>query len=194
MNQQQFNHGFDAPTYVEKLRNYRSFVRKLMEEAQANTDHVARLRSGLESYRNPVRATLMTEDWCGDSACNIPVLHDLLSQAGVELRILRGSEHPDLEKGYNDEGTDHIPVVSFWDAEWNEITRWVEAPAAVAEKKSAWEQEHPEFAELYQKQDEDREAAKQFGRLYRQLLEEMADWYRNGMWDETTREIVESLE
>ena len=47
--------------------------------------------------------------------------------------------------------------------------------------------------ELYAKRETDKEAGKRFATMYRQLLEEMADWYRNGMWKETTREILELL-
>ena len=47
--------------------------------------------------------------------------------------------------------------------------------------------------ELYAKRESDRDAAKQFASLYREFMEEMAKWYRDGMWEETQREVVDLL-
>ncbi|MFW6223864.1 MAG: hypothetical protein ACOC4A_03145, partial [Spirochaetota bacterium] len=82
----------------------------------------------------------------------------------------------------------------LWDGSGRELARWIEAPAVVDRKKAEWKKEHPEFTELYDKQKTDREAAQKFGTLYRQFIEEMAEWYMAGDWDETTREIVEQLQ
>jgi thioredoxin family protein len=184
--------GFNAETYVGSLRNYRSFVRTLMGEARANAEHVAALAAAVAGAPGPVTATLMTEDWCGDAACNLPILASLLGGAGIDLRIVRGSEQPSINDYYNNLGVDHIPVLSIWDGEFNELVRWIEAPAAMTLKKDVWKAERPEFMELYRKQKEDKEAAKKFAGLYRGFMDEMKEWYKTGMWDETTREIAEA--
>ena len=44
--------------------------------------------------------------------------------------------------------------------------------------------------ELYPLKANTPEAEKEFARLYRTFLEDMAVWYREGMWDETVKEIV----
>lgn len=194
MDTQTFEQGYDTETYVANLRNYRTFVKRLMGEASANDDHVTALKDATEGANAPVRATMMTEDWCGDSACNTPVLADLFSRAGIEFRVFRGSEQADLKEKYNSEGATHIPVVSLWDGSGRELVRWIEAPAAVGSKKTEWKAQHPEFTDLYEKQKTDKDAAKKFGTLYRQFIEEMAEWYKAGDWDETTREIVEQLQ
>ncbi|MFO8063186.1 MAG: thioredoxin family protein [Spirochaetota bacterium] len=191
MDVEQFNRGYDIETYVENLRNYRSFVKRLMGEAKADSTHVSQLKQAIADHPQPVRATMTTEDWCGDSACNGPILSDLFNRAGIDFRVFRGSEETELKDMYESQGADHIPVVSIWDGSGNELARWIEAPQAVSEKKSAWKQEHPEFEELYKKQKTDKEAAKQFASLYRTFIEEMGAWYKSGMWSETTSEIVE---
>ncbi|MFP3959001.1 MAG: thioredoxin family protein [Spirochaetaceae bacterium] len=194
MTEKIFEQGYTTETYLKNLRNYRAFVRRLTDTARASDGHVEKLERLRAMHPQPLRATMMSEDWCGDSACNLPVLADFFHRAGIELRILRGSEHPKVRQAYEREGADHIPVVSLWDGSWNELLRWIEAPQAVAEKKDAWKSEHPEFGELYSKQKTDRSAAKEFAALYRRFLEAMADWYRSGLWEETTREIIELLE
>lgn len=187
-----YEKGLDADEYLTNLKNYKSLVRSLIEAAEPDPEHVSRLSKLLNS--GSVRATAMTEDWSGDSACNLPVLTKLLSAIGVPFRILIGSEHPDLRAYYHEKGVNHIPVISFWDEEGNEIGRWVEQPAAVSPRKDAWKAERPEFMELYRRRETDKEAGRKFATMYRQLLEEMATWYRSGLWKETTREIVEILE
>ena len=194
MTAERFSRGYDPENYVSNLRNYRSFVKGLMPEAEAANAHVERLQKAIANLTGPVRATMMTEDWCGDSACNTPVLTDLFSRAGIEFRVFRGSEETDLKEKYESEGADHIPVVSLWDGNAEELLRWIEAPEAVQKKKDRWKAERPEFMELYKKQKSDAAAAKQFASLYKEFLETMATWYKEGDWAETTREIVEAAE
>ena len=193
MNTKIFEAGLSVESYVGVLRNYRSFVRTLMGEATANAEHVAALRAAVTDAAPPVIATLMTEDWCGDAACNLPILASLFDGAGIELRVVRGSEQPAINDYYNNLGVDHIPVLSIWDGEFSELGRFVEAPAAVTIKKDAWKAERPEFLELYRTKDEDKEAATKFAVLYRGFMDEMITWYKAGLWDETTREIAEAV-
>ncbi len=193
MDQHTFEQGMEIEPYLGELRNYRSFVRNLMKEAEADANHVETLKAEAARYPQPVRATANTEDWCGDWACNLPILTRLFEGAGLPFRAFRGSEHPAVKEHYEREGDDHIPAVSIWDGEGNELVRWIEAPAKVSEMKDQWKRHHPEFVELYEGQKNDPEAEKKFAKLYREFLETMGDWYRDGMWNETTREIVERL-
>lgn len=188
-----FDQGYDMDTYVRTLRNYRSLVRGLVEEADASDEHAALLADRASAFGGPVRATVTTEDWCGDSALNLPILASLFRKAGIELRIFRGSEYEQLKRKYESEGDDHIPVLSLWDAGGEELARWIEAPVAVDAMKSEWKAERPDFMVLYEKQKTDRTAAKEFATMYRGFLQEMAGWYRDGMWAETTREVAELL-
>ncbi len=193
MNDTVFPKGYDVSTYLGGLRNYRSLVKQLYQRAEPAPEHVTALRRGLAAQVQPVRATIMTEDWCGDSAANLPIIARLAEAAGVELRVFRGSEVAELKHYYEGAGVTHIPVVSLWDGEWREIARWVEAPAVVDRKKTAWKDAHPEFMRLYSERDHDKQAAKQFAELYRTFLDEMVRWYEGGHWRETTRELVEAL-
>ena len=140
----QFEKGINAATYLSELKFYRSVVRKLVDAAEVNQDHVTKLKEAIQKYPQPVRAIAMTEDWCGDSACNVPILSKLFSGAGVPFLIFHGSEYKELEKYYNDMGIDHIPVISLWDGSGVEIGRWVEQPAAVLKMKNEWKAARPE--------------------------------------------------
>jgi hypothetical protein len=194
MTEDYFGRGFEVPEYLQQLRNYPSLVKQLMEEARAEREHSDRLQKIAGSWKQPVRATAQTEDWCGDWACNLPILADLFEKAGIPFRVFRGSEHPELKERHKRDGVEHIPVVSLWDGNGEEIGRWIEAPEKVDEMKRRWKEENPRLMELYAQKDDDKAAAKEFAKLYRRFLEEMAVWYRQGMWSETTREIAELAE
>ena len=194
MIQVRFEDGKKAAEYLAELKNYRSLVRGLVDVAEADPDRVSALKTASATYSQPIRATAMTEDWCGDSACNLPVLSELFAAADIDFVVFHGSEYPELEKYYHDMDVDHIPVISLWDGDGKEIGRFVEQPKAITPLKNAWKSERPEFMELYAKRETDSDAARKFATMYRQLLEEMAGWYKGGKWKETTREVVEILQ
>ena len=186
-----FGRGVEAGRYLTELSFFRSVIDKLIESADPDPDHVTQLADAIKLHVQPVRATAMTEDWCGDSACNIPILAPFFLSAGVEFAVFHGSDYSELETYYNDTGDDHIPAVSIWDGNGKEIARWIEQPKQVLDRKNAWEAENPSFMEFYRIRETDRKAAGQFAALYRELMQKMSDWYVDGMWRETTREIVE---
>ena len=193
MIQLNFEKGTDAAGYLADLKSYRSVVRSLVTAAKADPLHVSALSKAAASYAQPVRASAMTEDWCGDSACVLPILTELFSGADIPFTVFHGSEYTELESHYHGLGVDHIPVISFWDGTGAEIGRWIECPAAVEERKDRWKADRPEFMELYAKRNTDKDAARKFASLYREFVETMAEWYKGGMWTETTREVVDIL-
>lgn len=193
MTEQQFNAGYAVDDYVNSLRNYRSFVRDLMGTPSVNRIHADQLREAAGGLAQPVRASFMTEDWCGDAACNLPAVAALMNQAGIELRVFRSSEDAELKEHYESDGNDHIPAVSIWDGDFTERVRWIEAPASIQVEKAAWKSERPEFMELYAKRDTDPDAAKQFAKLYREFMTQMIEWYRTGGWDNVTAELVSRI-
>lgn len=189
-----FEQGLLPDDYVQNLKNYRSLVKDLRAEAEASPELVDRLKTAAAGYAGPVRATMATEDWCGDAALNLPILDDLFAKADVPFRIFRGSEHENFRAFYNDRGLEHIPRVSLWDGNGNEIGVFVERPQAIGPKVDGWKDQRPQFYDLYKRKDQDKETAKAWVSIYMELLNTSAEWYKNGMWEETQREIVEIVE
>lgn len=135
-----------------------------------------------------IAVAVMTEDWCGDSAVNLPVIARLAHDVpGIELRIFIGSENLDIKAGYESEGLENIPLVSFFDSGFAEIGRWMERPKAATARVEAWTADHPEIAEIGMLPDPERKEG--IRAYYDRLLQEMAGWYRGGLWRETLREI-----
>ena len=75
------------------------------------------------------RLLVLAEDWCGDASNTIPVLARLADSApGIELRILRRDEHPDVMDRYLTNGARSIPIVIALDREFKELGHWGPRP------------------------------------------------------------------
>ncbi len=192
-----------APTdYFGSLKNYRHMVMELVADATVSAADRDRLTEVLKCIAPNgagsanLRVVILTEDWCGDSATTLPYITNLFASVGVEARIFRQSVFTALKGWYEEDGTDHIPVVSVLSgaAPPQELFRWVERPAAAHRKVEEWLAEHPRMPELRKRKDQDKEAAKEYFNLYAALLRDMASWYREGLWSAIADEFVQGLE
>jgi hypothetical protein len=75
-----------------------------------------------------VKSVLMlAENWCGDVHRNSPLIaHIVEAMPGAELRVFFRDQVPDLRDTFLNNGYQSIPVVVFFDKDWNEIGRWME--------------------------------------------------------------------
>jgi hypothetical protein len=78
----------------------------------------------------PRRLLVIAEDWCGDASNTVPVLARLAEEVpGLELRILRRDEHPEVMDRYLTNGSRSIPIVIVLDEQFEEIGHWGPRPA-----------------------------------------------------------------
>ena len=78
----------------------------------------------------PRRLLVLAEDWCGDASNTVPILAKVAEQVpGLELRVLRRDEHPEVMDRYLTNGTRSIPVVIALDADFAELGHWGPRPA-----------------------------------------------------------------
>ena len=87
---------------------------------------------------NGVRYCMMlAENWCGDVHRNSPLIaHVCDAIPGCELRVFLRDQNADLRDTFLNNGYQSIPVVVFFDQNWNEIGRWLER-AHVATNRAA---------------------------------------------------------
>jgi hypothetical protein len=80
-------------------------------------------------------AVMLAENWCGDVHRNSPLLaHICDAMPGCELRVFFRDKNLDLTDMYLNNGYRSIPVIAFFDAQWNEIGRWIERASAATAK------------------------------------------------------------
>jgi hypothetical protein len=56
---------------------------------------------------------------------------------GTELRVFLRDQNPDLTDCFLNNGYRSIPIVAFFDKDWNEVGRWIERPGAATQKMFA---------------------------------------------------------
>ena len=95
------------------------------------------------------RLLVIAEDWCGDASSTIPIVARFADAVpGMELRLLRRDEHPELMDRYLTNGARSIPIVIALDESFCELGHWGPRPA----KLQAWVLENRPLvpkAELY---------------------------------------------
>lgn len=95
------------------------------------------------------RLLVIAEDWCGDASSTIPILARFADAVpGMELRILRRDEYPELMDRYLTNGSRSIPIVIVLDEAFRELGHWGPRPAEL----QAWvlaNRPHVPKAELY---------------------------------------------
>jgi hypothetical protein len=81
---------------------------------------------------------MLAENWCGDVHRNSPMIARIVeAMPGTELRVFLRDQNPDLTDCFLNNGYRSIPIVAFFDKDWNEVGRWIERPGAATQKSFA---------------------------------------------------------
>lgn len=183
-----FDTGFTWATYLSGMEEYGDTSRSLYERAAIAPDVAERFDRLVDRHGGKLSISAMTEAWCGDSAVVLPIVARLAAQLPrIELRVLVGSAYPALHAAYEEDGFKSIPLLSFFDASWHEVGRWMERPKSADVRVKSWVAARPRIAELYGSGEP--EAKAELKSIFGGLVREMADWYRDGFWEDTLAEI-----
>jgi hypothetical protein len=80
-------------------------------------------------------ALMLAENWCGDVHRNSPLLaHICEVMPNCDLRVFFRDKDTDLRDTFLNNGYQSIPVIVFFDKDWNEIGRWIERAHAATAK------------------------------------------------------------
>ena len=78
---------------------------------------------------------MLAENWCGDVHRNSPLIaHICEAMPNAELRVFLRDQNADLRDTFLNNGYQSIPVVVFFDKDWNEVGRWLERAHAATSK------------------------------------------------------------
>ena len=121
---ERFTQGLTLAQYLAQMRMNRERFVQFMERAEV--DGVVLTPPG-----RPLKVLVITEDWCGDSLYQFPVLARLAEgNPDVELRVFLRDQNPDVMDQFLKRGRYRtIPVFAFFDEQMNELARFIERPA-----------------------------------------------------------------
>jgi hypothetical protein len=121
---ERFEQGLTPTQYVAQMgMNRERFVRAL--DATTVRPEDAQV---LERLNGTTRVLVITEDWCGTSLAYVPPVVKLVEgRPNIEMRIFLRDANPDLMDQFLKKGLYRaIPVVAFFDADMNELARFIE--------------------------------------------------------------------
>jgi len=131
---QRFSRGMTWKDYMAQMGDTR-------ERTEGNyaksglTDEEKKFFGGVTGVRYVV---MLAENWCGDVHRNSPLIaHICDAMPGTELRVFLRDQNADLRDAFLNNGYQSIPVVVFFDKDWNEIGRWLERAHAATAKAAA---------------------------------------------------------
>lgn len=119
-----FDIGLTVDAYTQLLNKDQKDLHKLYKRrAEIDEAAVEAIRaSGLHNI------LVVTEPWCGDSLAIFPVVAELFTEAGCEIRIILRDEQTDLIDQFLTDGGRAIPMVIVLDEEFNERFHWGPRP------------------------------------------------------------------
>jgi hypothetical protein len=78
------------------------------------------------------RLLVLAEDWCGDASNTVPILAKFADTVpGLELRIIRRDQNPEVMDRYLTNGSRSIPIVIALDDEFRELGYWGPRPTVL---------------------------------------------------------------
>ena len=131
LDSQRFAKGMTWKDYVAQMGDTRARTEENSSKSGL-TEEERKFFSGV----NHVRYVMMlAENWCGDVHRNSPfVAHACEAMPNAELRVFLRDQNADLRDTFLNNGYQSIPVVVFFDKDWNEVGRWIERAHAATAK------------------------------------------------------------
>lgn len=114
--QQIFSKGLTFAEYLETMHTLQRQVREQFETIPITDDVIAGFSDAMGN-KNVKRILILTEDFCPDSAMNIPIAARLADAIpALDLRIVRRSDYPDFAAQFPAaDGRTRIPTLIFLD-------------------------------------------------------------------------------
>ena len=128
---QRFATGLSWKDYMAQMGDTRARTEDNYKRS-ALTEDEKKFFGGLTQVRY---AVMLAENWCGDVHRNSPLLaHIAEAMPNCELRVFFRDQNADLRDTFLNNGYQSIPVLVFFDKDWNEIGRWIERAHAATAK------------------------------------------------------------
>ncbi len=128
---QRFATGLTWKDYMAQMGDTRARTEGNYQKAVL-TEEERQFFSGLDQVRY---ALMLAENWCADVHRNSPVLARIIEALpNCELRVFFRDQNLDLTDCFLNNGYRSIPILVFFDKDWNEIACWIERAHAATVK------------------------------------------------------------
>ena len=126
-----FATGMTWKDYLAQMGDTRARTDENYQKAAVTEDE----RTFFSGISQAKYALMLAENWCGDVHRNSPMLARIAeAMPNCELRVFLRDQNADLRDTFLNNGYQSIPVLVFFDKDWNEIGRWIERASAATQK------------------------------------------------------------
>ncbi|MCA1552903.1 MAG: thioredoxin family protein [Chloroflexi bacterium] len=182
LDEQRFNSGMAWVDYLAQMGEHRVRTEEYYGQCELTDDE----RQFFAQLSQVPYALMIAENWCGDVHRNSPMLARIVeAMPNTQMRVLLRDQNMDLEDCFLNNGYRSIPVIAFFDQNWNEIGRWIERPSRATVKSAVIRAQTLDAASA-----DEREAA--VAKFRQQMSEAYAG--PNGLWRDTVKEVRQVLE
>jgi hypothetical protein len=131
---QRFATGMAWKDYLAQMGDTRARTEENYNKASLTAEE----KQFFSSLTQVKHVLMLAENWCGDVHRNSPMIARIVeAMPGTELRVFFRDQNPDLTDCFLNNGYRSIPIVAFFDKDWNEVGRWIERPGAATQKMFA---------------------------------------------------------
>ena len=184
LDEKRFNSGLTWKDYLAQMGDTKRRTEENYSKAGL-TDDERKFFSGIGQVKYVL---MLAENWSGDVHRNSPMIARIVeSMPGAEMRVLLRDQHPDLTECFLNNGYRSIPVVVFFDKDWNEVGRWIERAGTATQKSFAIRAVTLDVAT----EDKKDAAMAEFRKQVQGTYDGPAD---KSMWRETAKEVRTVLE
>jgi len=126
-----FATGLSWKDYMAQMGDTKARTEENYQKSKLTDDE----RKFFSGVKNVKYVMMLAENWCGDVHRNSPLIANIVeSIPGAELRVFLRDKETDLRDSYLNNGYQSIPVVVFYDKDFNEVGRWFERAHAATTK------------------------------------------------------------
>lgn len=182
LDQKRWDKGLSWADYLAQMGDHRARTAENYEKCALTAEE----RAFFSSLHQTPYGLMIAEAWCGDVHRNSPMLARIAEAIpGFQLRVLARDEHSDLSNCFLNNGYRSIPVMVFFDKDWNEIGHWIERPSRANTISTSIRAKTVDAA-----------AADQKDAAMLEFRKRMAEAYEgpDGLWRDTVREVRQVLE
>ena len=175
--------GFKTKAELDDFSNFPAEEQEHLKMAKLNFQRSSRihktftaseeLKEVISQITEPQIWAIISEDWCGDSAQNLPYIAELTKlNPLIELKIFPRDRNLDIIDLYLTNGTRSIPKLVAFDSDGNELFQWGPRPKQAVEL----------IAKL-----------KAEGKTKEEFLEQLHLWYGRNRGTELLKELSELI-
>jgi len=131
---------------IKKLNLHRS--RRIEKYYRVSSE----LKSEIQKIDSLQIWMVITENWCGDSAQNIPYFNKMAElNPNIYLKLILRDSNLDIMDQYLTNGTRSIPVLVAFDEDGNELFKWGPRPRELMDLIKVWKSDSCTKHELLEK-------------------------------------------